>query len=114
MRRPMFPARSVTEPAITPAARMTWSRAVFRATAKLARSGSVPGTVLGGVGDGGAQGLVCDQQGVDLLLDAVGSAGAQDAAAEDGGLELEVGGLIRPSLMPVKWELSLAWRRNLR
>jgi hypothetical protein len=36
----------VTEPAITPAARMTWSRAVFRATAKLARSGSVPGTVL--------------------------------------------------------------------
>ena len=46
-----------------------------------------------GVGDGGAQGLVGDQQGVDLLLDAVGSAGAQDAAAEDGGLELEVGGL---------------------
>jgi hypothetical protein len=32
-------------PAVTPAARMTWSRAAFRATAKLARSGSVPGTV---------------------------------------------------------------------
>ena len=49
-----------------------------------------------GVGDGGAEGLVGDQQGVDLLLDAVGGAGAQDAAAEDGGLELEVGGLDLP------------------
>ena len=46
-----------------------------------------------GVGDRGAQRLVSDQQGVDFLLDAVGGAGAQDAAAEDGGLELEVGGL---------------------
>ena len=78
---------------------MTWSRAAFRATAKLARSGSVPGTVRGGVGDGGAQRLVGDQQGVDLLLDAVGGAGAQDAAAEDGGLELEVGGLDLPALV---------------
>jgi hypothetical protein len=43
--RPMFPARSVALPAVMPAARMTWSRAVFRATVKLARSGSVPGTV---------------------------------------------------------------------
>ena len=42
---PIVPARSVTVPAVTPAARMTWSRAVFRATVKLARSGSVPGTV---------------------------------------------------------------------
>jgi hypothetical protein len=44
-RRPIFPARSMTVPAITPAARMIWSRAAFRAMAKLARSGSVPGTV---------------------------------------------------------------------
>ena len=44
-RRPMVPARSMTGPAMTPAARMTWSRAVFRAMVKLARSGSVPGTV---------------------------------------------------------------------
>ena len=43
--RPISPARSVTGPAMTPAARMTWSRAAFRATVKLARSGSVPGTV---------------------------------------------------------------------
>jgi len=52
----------------------------------------------GGVGDGGAQGLVGDEQGPDLLLDAVGCAGAQDAAAEDGGLELEVAGLYFPAL----------------
>ena len=56
----------------------------------------------GGVGDGGAQGLVGDERGVDFLLDAVRGAGAQDAAAEDGGLELEVGSLNRPPLMPVK------------
>ena len=43
--RPIFPARSVAGPARTPAARMTWSREALRATAKLARSGSVPGTV---------------------------------------------------------------------
>jgi hypothetical protein len=42
---PIVPARSVTGSAVTPAARMTWSRAVLRATVKLARSG-VPGTVL--------------------------------------------------------------------
>jgi len=44
--RPMFPARSMTVLVITPAARMTWSRAAFRAMVKLARCGSVPGTVL--------------------------------------------------------------------
>ena len=32
-------------------------------------------------------------QGVDLLLDAVGGAGPQDPAAEDGRLQLQVGGL---------------------
>ena len=43
--RPIVPARSAAGPAMTPAARMTWSRAAFRAMVKLARSGSVPGTV---------------------------------------------------------------------
>jgi hypothetical protein len=38
----------------------------------------------GGVRDRGAKGLVGDQEGVDFLLDAVGGAGAQDAAAETG------------------------------
>jgi hypothetical protein len=46
-----------------------------------------------GVGDGAAQGLVGDQEGAGLLVDAAGGAGAQDASAEGGGLELEVGGL---------------------
>ena len=41
----MVPARSMTVPAMTPAAWMSWSRAAFRAMVKLARSGSVPGTV---------------------------------------------------------------------
>ena len=53
----------------------------------------------GRVGDGGAQCLVGNQQGVDLLLDPVGGAGAQDPAAEDCGLELEVGGLDFPALV---------------
>jgi len=44
------------------------------------------------VGDGDAQDLVGDQQGVDLLADAGGGAGAQDPPAEDAGLELKVGG----------------------
>src|SRR5581483_3050676 len=52
-----------------------------------------------GVGDGGADGLVGDEQGVDLLLDAVWGAGAQDAAAEDGGFELEVAGLYLPAFV---------------
>ena len=43
--RPMTPARSMVGPGVTPAARMSWSRAAFRAMVKLARSGSVPGTV---------------------------------------------------------------------
>ena len=78
---------------------MTWSRAAFRATAKLARSGVGAGNGRGGVGDGGSQGLVGDEQGVDLLFDAVGGAGAQHPAAQDGGLELEVGGLDLPSFV---------------
>ena len=41
--RPMVPARSMAAPAVTPAARTTWSRAAFRAIVKLARSGSAPG-----------------------------------------------------------------------
>ena len=60
----------------------------------------------GGVGDRGAQHLVGDQQGVDLLVDAVGGAGAQDPAAEDGGLELEVGGLDLPALAVENGDLA--------
>jgi hypothetical protein len=53
-----------------PAARMTWLRAALRAMVKLPRSESVPGRSRR-VGDGGAQCLVGDKQGVDFLLDAV-------------------------------------------
>ncbi len=52
--------------------------------------GAGPGA--GGVGDGGAQQLAGDEQGVDLLGDPGRGPGAQDPAAEDGGLELEVCG----------------------
>src|ERR1700735_3160883 len=96
--RPISPARSVTMPDRTPAARMTGSRAAFRATVKLARSGSVPGTVPAASAMAVRSTLVGDQQGVDLLVDAAGGAGAQDPAAEDGGLELEVGALDLPAL----------------
>jgi hypothetical protein len=34
---------------------------------------------------------------VDLLVDALGSAGAQDPAAEDAGLDLQIGGFDLPS-----------------
>ena len=75
---------------------------------------------VGGVGDGGAQGLVSDEQGPILLLDAVGGPGAQDPAAEDRGLQLEVGGLdglitngkfccVRRLRLSLTW-----WRRPLR
>jgi len=53
----------------------------------------------GGVGHGGAQQLVGDEQGVDLLVDPGGGAGAQHAPAEDGGLQLEVGGLDLPAFV---------------
>ena len=43
--RPMVPARSMTVPAMTRAAWVSWSRAVCQAMVRLARSGSVPGTV---------------------------------------------------------------------
>ena len=85
----------MTVPAVTPAAWMTWSRAAFRAMAKLARSGSVPGAVSGGVGDGGAEDLVGDEEGVDFLVDP-GGVRPPDAAAEDGGLDFQVGGLDLP------------------
>ncbi len=39
----MTPTRSMTVPVMMPAAWMIWSRAVFRAVVKLARSGSNPG-----------------------------------------------------------------------
>jgi hypothetical protein len=62
----------------------------------------------GGVGECGAQGLVGDEQGVGFLLDAVRGAGPQDAATEDGGLQLKVGGFSQPPLMPLKEKSSLA------
>lgn len=37
--QPILPMRLMLVPAMTPAAWMIWSRAVFRATVKLARSG---------------------------------------------------------------------------
>src|SRR5216684_4407824 len=47
----------------------------------------------GGVGHGGAQDLVGDQEGVDLLVDPGGGAGPQDPPAEDRGFDFQVGGL---------------------
>src|SRR5436190_14508173 len=97
--RPMVPARSMTVPAMTRAAWVSWSRAVCQAMVRLARSGSGAGDGGGGVGHGGAQQLVGDQQGVDLLGEAGGGAGAQDPAAQDGGFHLQVGGLDLPPLV---------------
>src|SRR5215469_4408256 len=57
------------------------------------------GSGEGGVGDGDPQGLVGGQQGVDFLGDAGDGAGAQDAAAEHGLFDLEVGGFDLPSLV---------------
>ncbi len=54
---------------------------------------------VGGVRDRDPQGLVDRQQRVDLLGDAGGGAGAQDATAEHGPLDLEVGGLDLPALV---------------
>jgi hypothetical protein len=48
-RRPILPARSMLAPAMTPAARVTWSRATSGALAKLARSGSAPGTAASAI-----------------------------------------------------------------
>ena len=93
------PTRSMTVSAMTPAAWMSWSRAACRAMVKLARSGSSAGAGVGGVGHGGAQDLVGDQQGVDLLVDAGRGAGAQHPAAEDGGFQFQVGGLDLPALV---------------
>src|SRR6266545_4158192 len=53
--RPMVPTRSMVVAASTPAAWMSWSRAVARAMVKLARSGSVPGWMAVVVGQGGGQ-----------------------------------------------------------
>src|SRR5512142_3164454 len=57
------------------------------------------GTGGGGVGDGGAQELVGDQRGVDLLLDPGRGAGAQDTAAEHGRRQLQVGRFDLPALV---------------
>src|SRR5205085_2614408 len=53
----------------------------------------------GGVGHGGAQDLVGDQQGVDLLVHPGRGAGAQDPAAQHGGLQFAIGRLDVPALV---------------
>ena len=63
---------------------------------------------LGGGGHGHPQRLVDGQQRPQFLLGAGPVAGAQHVPAEQGVPQREVGDLIRPLLMPVKWELSLA------
>jgi hypothetical protein len=71
--------------------------------------GGVEAVAAGGAGDQGAQGLVDGQVGPEFLAGQGGGAAAEQAvrAAQD-GLELGEPGLIRPLLMPVKRELSLA------
>ena len=73
---PMAPTRSMTVSAMTPAAWMIWSRAVLQGDGEAGPVGVEAGLAVGGVGHRGAQELVDDQQGVDLLLDAGGGAGA--------------------------------------
>jgi hypothetical protein len=51
------------------------------------------------VGDGGAQNLVDDQQGIDFLGDGGRGAVAQYPATEDAGLELQVGRFDLPALV---------------
>ena len=107
--RPMVPTRSMTVSAMTPAAWMSWSRAAA-GDGEAGPVGIGAGPGAGGVGHGGAQQLVGDQQGVDLLLDAVGGAGAQDPAAQDGGLEFQVGGFDLPPLVIEADESAAGWR----
>ena len=95
----MAPTRSMTVSAMTSAAWMIWSRAAWRAMLKLARSGSVPGVVSVASADRDPDDLVGGQQGVDLLGDAGQGARAQDASAEHGLLDREVGGLDFPALV---------------
>src|SRR5437773_3137269 len=60
----------------------------------------------GGVGHGGAQDLVGDQQGAGLLVHAAGGAGAQDPAAQDGGLQFAVGRFDVPPLVVKRDEFA--------
>jgi len=57
----MRPTRSILVLAVMAAARMIWSRAVLSAMLKLARSGSMSGSVEDRVGHRGAQDLVGGQ-----------------------------------------------------
>lgn len=79
--------------AMTPAAAMSWSRAVSRAMVKLAGVGIDIADAEHGVGDRDAQRLVGDQQRVDLLVDPGRGADPQDPAVEDGELQLQERGL---------------------
>ncbi|MEU5341528.1 hypothetical protein AB0H18_11965 [Streptomyces sp. NPDC020766] len=80
---------------------MIRSRAVCQTVLKLAWSGSVPYWVLvaSAMAVRGPQQLADDQQGVDLLVDAVGGAGPQDPAAEDGQLHFQAGRFGLPALV---------------
>jgi len=75
----------MTVSAMTPAAWMSWSRAVLSENGPVG-VGAWP--AVGGVGHCDTQRLVGDEQGVQFLVDAVGGAGPQDASAEDRGLDL--------------------------
>ena len=98
-RRPIVPARSMAGPGGDAGGEDDLVAGGVEGDGEAGAVGVGAGDGGGGVGDRGAQRLVGDQQGLDLLLDAVGGAGAQDAAAEDGGLELKVGGLDLPALV---------------
>ena len=104
--RPIVPARSATGPASDAGGEDDLVAGGVQGDGEAGAVGVGAGDGAGGVGDGGAQHLVGDQQGVDLLVDAAGGAGAQDPAAEDGGLELEVGGLDLPALVVEDGELA--------
>jgi hypothetical protein len=86
----MVPVRSMTVSAMTFAAWMSWSRAGLPGDGEAGPVWIDVGAAGGGIGHRGAQELVGDQQGVDLMLDPGGGAGAEYPAAEDGGFEFQV------------------------
>ena len=66
--------------------------------------------LVGGLGHELADGVVRDEQPVELLDDHVRGAGAQDGGGPAlAGFQFAEGDLNRPPLMPVIWKPSLAW-----
>ena len=80
--RPMAPVRSAGPSGQTPAAAVSCSRAASRVVVKLARAGSVPGTVSTAVTHRHTQQLAEAQRGLDFLLDAGPVAGTQHQAVQ--------------------------------